>query len=133
MESQAQTTEKSFAIASLVLGVLALMGFCTILLSFVFGGLSILFAILSRRKAKQLPGLSLGGLLCSISGIALAFVMLIMVLASLPSLLRNEAYMQQLNNTYESLYGQSFEEMLEESYGINIDDILEMGNLNNQK
>ena len=129
MESQAQSTEKSFAIASLVFGILALAGFCTIVLSFLFGGLSILFAILSHRKGKSLSGTSLGGVLSSISGIALASVMLIMSLASLPAMLTNEATLKQLNDTYESLYGQSFEEMLEESYGMSLEDILEMNNL----
>ncbi len=122
MEPQTNSTNKSFAIASLILGILALASFCTIILPFVFGGLSILFAILSHRKGRQLPSMSLGGILTSASGIAISAMMIVMYLMMLPKLLSDEAYMAQLNSMYETLYGQSLEEMVEENYDISLEE-----------
>ncbi len=126
MEPQTNSTEKSFASASLVLGILALAGFCTIVAPFLFGGLSILFAVLSHRKGKQLSGAALGGMVTSISGIALSAMLLIMTILMLPSMLTNEAMLQQLNDASESMYGISFEEMLEEGYGVELDELFDM-------
>lgn len=124
MEPQTNTTNKSFAIASLVLGILALATFCTMILPFIFGGLSILFAILSHRKGEQLPGMSLGGILTSISGIAIAAMILVMYIMMLPQFLSDENFLNQLNATAEAMYGQSFEEMLEDNYGVSLDELI---------
>lgn len=123
METQTNSTEKSFAIASLVFGISALASFCTIVLPFVFGGLSILFAVLSHRKGKQLAGMSLGGIVSSVSGISIAVMIIVMYIMMLPQLLSDEAFLNQLNATSEAMYGQSFEEMMEDSYGMSLEEL----------
>ena len=53
MESQTNSTNKNFATASLILGILALASFCTIIGPFLFGGLSIFICstFSSKRQA----------------------------------------------------------------------------------
>lgn len=123
MEQQNNSNNQSFAVASLVFGILALAGFCTIILPLVFGGLSILFAILSRRKGQQISGASLTGILTSVSGIAISVMLIVMCIMMLPQLLADDAYMEQINATAEAMYGQTLDEMLEESYGVSLDEL----------
>lgn len=126
MESQTNSTEKSFATASLVFGILALVSFCTIVFPIIFGSLSILFAVLSHRKGQQLAGMALGGIVTSVSGIAISVMIIVMYIMMLPQLLSDEAFLEQMNTTYEAMYGQSFEEMLEDTYGMSIEDLFDL-------
>lgn len=51
-ESTSKQTPNNMATASLVLGILALVTFCCYYTAPIFGGLSILFAILSRPEGR---------------------------------------------------------------------------------
>ena len=125
MEPQTKSTNKSFAVASLTFGILALASFCTIIFPFIFGSLSILFAVLSHRKGQQLAGMALGGIVSSVSGIAISAMIIIMYIMMLPQLLSDDAFLEQMNATYEAMYGQSFEEMLEDTYGMSIEEVFD--------
>ena len=114
-----------FSKASLIMGILALLTIATGVLPLFFGALGILFAILSHRKGKQLDASALWGTVTSVIGLCIAIVMLVITIIMLPSLLKDPAYREQLNAFSQSMYGSSFDEVLEEGYGIDLDQLLE--------
>lgn len=116
-------SENPFASASLILGILAFLSICTGVLPFIFGGLSILFAVLSKRRQKPLLSSAFIGVVSSSIGIVFSFVILAVSFIQLPEMLKDPTMRAQLNSTSEALYGVTFEEMLE-SNGIDLDNIL---------
>ncbi len=114
-----------FSKASLIMGVLALLTIATGVLPLFFGALGILFAILSRRKGKAMDTSALWGTVTSVIGLSISIVILSLALMILPAQLKDPAYREQLNTFSQSMYGISFDEMLEESYGIDLDKLLE--------
>lgn len=116
-------SENPFASASLILGILAFLSICTGVLPFIFGGLSILFAVLSKRRQKPLLSSAFIGVVSSSIGIVFSFVILAVAFIQLPEMLKDPTMRAQLNSTSEALYGVTFEEMLE-SNGIDLDNIL---------
>lgn len=125
MNTQSSSTNNSFAIASLVLGLLALVTLCTAILPLPLGALSILFAVLSRRKKRQLNTTALIGVVSSVCGMAMSLVIVVMSFMMLPSMMQSEEYREQLNTMSEAMYGISFDDMLEDAYGIDLDEILD--------
>lgn len=71
-----------FAVAALVLGIVSILGFWTFGIGVVFGVLAIVFGLLGRKKAKEMPGdgkrgLSTAGVITGVIGVvggALFFV-----------------------------------------------------------
>lgn len=126
MDSNNQNTyysadkENPFASASLIMGVLAILTIVTGILPFFFGGLGILFATLARRRKKPLVNSAFIGLVTSVIGMFLSFAILCITIVQLPEMLKDPAYREQLNSTYESMSGITFDEMLEQS-GIDLD------------
>lgn len=114
-----------FSKASLIMGVLALLTIATGVLPLIFGSLGILFAILSRRKGTPLDTAALWGSVTSVIGLCIAIVMFVITIIMLPTLLKDPAYREQLNSFSHSMYGTSFDEVLEESWGIDLDEVLE--------
>lgn len=102
----------SFSIASMVMGIGSIVLCCTGFLSLPMGALGVLFAILSRRKAKSMPGMSIAGICTSICGmilglIAAAYIIIILVIAANPSM------HHYLDPIYQEAYGMDFEEFME--------------------
>lgn len=115
--------ENPFASASLIMGILAILTIVTGILPFFFGGLGILFATLARRRKKPLASSAFIGLTTSVIGIFLAFSILCVAIVQLPEMLKDPAYREQLNSTFESMSGITFDEMLEQN-GIDLDSLL---------
>lgn len=116
-------SENPFASASLILGILAFLSICTGILPFIFGGLSILFAVLSKRRQKPLLSSAFIGVAGSSISMVLSFVIIAVSIIQLPQMLNDPATRAQLDATSEALYGVTFDEMLENS-GIDLDSIL---------
>lgn len=114
-----------FSKASLIMGVLALLTIATGVLPLFFGALGVLFAVLSHRKSKPLDTSALLGVVTSAIGLSIAIVMFVITIMMLPTLLRDPEYREQLNTFSESMYGATFDEFLEEGYGIDLDKLLE--------
>ncbi len=113
-----QTPPKTsgFSIAALVFGILAIVTLCTGLLPIPLGALGILFAVLTYRKGKKLPALSLTGLCLSCVGMVFGIVLYVYTIATFMPLLENPEYREELNTYYESILGVSLDELLGE-YG----------------
>lgn len=106
-----------FATASLVLGILSIpLAFIgTVYLPIIFSGLALLLGLLSRGGDKALLPNAKVGLFTALLG----FVINILVVASTFILLftnpaANQAFHDQMNYYYERLYGESFDDALEE-------------------
>lgn len=113
-----QNTAKpsGFSIAALVFGILSLVTLCTGLLPIPLGALGILFAILTYRKGKKLPALSLTGLCLCCVGMVFGIALYVYTLVTVMPLLENPEYRKELNTYYESVLGISLDELLGE-YG----------------
>lgn len=101
----------SFAIASLVCGILSILMCCGGILSLPFGALSILFAVLSRRRGRRMPGMSIAGIWIGCVGILMG---VLMTVYSFFMIFHNPDFLDQVNTTYEMIYGESFEEFLQD-------------------
>lgn len=112
-----------FTIASLVLGICSLVTICTGVLPMPLGALGILFAILSYRKGKQLDSMALIGVITSCVGLVFSLVIYGIAFSMLPSMLQDPEYRDMLNRYSESLYGESYDDLFEDAYGIDLDDL----------
>lgn len=107
----------SFAIASLMFGVLAVVSICTTFLPFIFGSLSIIFALLSKGYDKNFTGQSIAGLI--LSGFSL-FLCIVTIISSFAIIYSNPDYLKEyrdtLNAVFEQQYGESYDEWLNENF-----------------
>lgn len=116
--------ESPFASAALFMGILSILSTYTIVLSILFGCLGLLFAHLAKRRRRPLPGNASVGVTTGIIGICISVVIFVTSLIQLPELLKDPQFHELFNETYESLSGQTFDEMLAQN-GIDLDDLLE--------
>lgn len=108
--------DSGFATASMVFGILSITLGCCIF-SFPLGALGILFALLCYRRGKKLDPNCKLGLILSIVGIAAQVFFTVYVIYAMFS---SPQFMDQLNQTTQSLYGMDFSEMLQYYYGQSI-------------
>ncbi len=117
-----------FAFAALILGLLSILTafLGTVYPPFLFGGLAIILAILSKGMDRKLLTNAKAGLITGIVGLV---VNVVVMTASLILFFTNpqmqEAVFAQIDQTYEMLYGESFEEAFESMYGEEFSDIWE--------
>ena len=111
MEFYNLRSQKAFATASMITGILSMVTFCMILPSLVLGGLSILFAVLSTRKGQSLLGGAITGLITGGIALFISVFVLISSIAMVPSLMNDPAYRDYLNQLSMQMYGQTFDEM----------------------
>lgn len=124
MDYQNTRKQNPFVTASLIMGVLALVTIMTGVLPLLFGGLSILFAVLAHRRGKRMETPAFIGVIASSLAMTFSVVVLTVALSMLPTLLRTPEYREYLNNMSESMYGITFDEVMEEGYGIDLDKLL---------
>lgn len=99
--------QNGFAIASLVCGILSLVLCCTGILGIPAGALSILFAVLSKRKGEALSGMSTAGVVTAVIGILLG---ILTVAYSIYLLFYDPTFREQMDIMMQQMYGVSFEE-----------------------
>ncbi len=103
----------TFTMLSVLTGIFAFMSCSFIFTALIAGGLSILFAILSKGKYSKMHFMAKSGIAASIAGIVLSVI----ITSSVVYLVFNSPqYRELLNTTYESMYGMTFDEALEEIY-----------------
>lgn len=109
--------DQGFSTASLVLGLLSTtLGCCGF--SLPLGALGILFAILCYRKGKHMNSNARFGLCLSVFGCVYGVAMIIYTLfVQLPAMLQDPAYINQLNQMYQMLFGMDFQEFMQSFYG----------------
>lgn len=103
----------TFTLLSVLAGLFAFMSCSFIFTAMIAGGLSILFAILSKGKHSKMHFMAKSGIAASVAGIVLSVI----ITSSVVYLVFNSPqYREMLNTTYESMYGMTFDEALEEIY-----------------
>jgi len=111
---------QQFIMASFILAVLSLFTIQFVILPFVFGGLSILFALLSRGCLTQLA--ERGKAAIVISSVSMTITALIAVIA-FQILFMDPAWRKQLNDYSTQIYGQSFDDLFQEAFDVELPDI----------
>lgn len=102
-----------FMMLSLTMGILAFTSCTFIFTAMIAGGLSILFAILSKGNHPKMHFMAKSGIIASVFSIILSVI----ITASMFYLVfHSPQYREALNTTYESMYGKTFDEALEEIY-----------------
>lgn len=112
-----------FAIASLVLGICSLLTVCTAVLPLPLGALGALFAALSYRRGRRMDAMAVTGLATSCLGLAFSVVIYGTVLSMIPTMMRDPQYRDMLNRYSESIYGESYDDLFEKAYGIDLDEL----------
>lgn len=113
---------QSFSIASAVCGLLSMMTCCTIILSLPLGALGVLFALLAHRRGRKMNNTCATGLIFSCAGLTSALALILYSFVMLPTLMKNEAFRNQLNSMSEQIYGMEFTELMEEYYGYSFEE-----------
>lgn len=101
----------SFAIASTVCGITAVLSIATVYLPLIFGSLAIIFALLSKGYDKAMHTLAKSGIVTSIVAMLLTSMLLVF---SFSMLAYNKEFQQEFNSMYEDIYGESLEDQLNE-------------------
>ena len=126
------TPKKNQALVSgaFIMGIISLISAftCFSFLAPVFGGLGILFALLSKGKEEILEKKAKQGLI--LSAVSLGATVVLMVGTVIFTLITMSQYEPDelhdyLNEAYEETYGQSFDELYEEIYGEDFGEIYE--------
>ncbi len=106
----------NMANASFVLAITAISStfLGTLILPFIFGGISILLAILSKGYEPKMTGSAKAAITCSI----VALVINTLLFGGYTMyIFTNEDAFEQFDATYESMYGESFSDMYEDVTG----------------
>ena len=127
MEYEVRSGKNPFSNASMVLGILSVLTLGTIFLPLPMAALGILFACLAHRKGQKRDRSARIGLITSVAGLCISLSLIVSSLAMLPTMLRTPEYRDQLNAFSNQLYGESFDDMVEDLYGLDLDDLLENG------
>lgn len=108
-----QEPGSNLASAAKVLGIISII-MCftfTVYPAFITGATAIVLALLSKGNRPKLPSNAKNGIIAGIAGLTLNTILII---SSIIMLFTNDAVRAQVNETFESQYGQTFDEMLEE-------------------
>ena len=118
MEYQQKEEKRQQLIASsLILAVLSIITIQLVIFPFIFGGLSILFAILGSGSHPQIP--TKGKVAIVLSSLSIVLTITLSVFA-IKMIFTNPAMRQQLNATSMQIYGESFDDAFEKSFGIEL-------------
>jgi len=113
---------QSLYTASMVLGILTFvsMVMMTVYLPFIFGGLAIIMAILSRGDKAELHKSAKIGIITGIVGMVLN---VLVVGGSVYAVFHNPVLYEQFDKTVEQMYGESFEDLISDLQGTASDSI----------
>lgn len=112
---------QGFIIASMACGALSVTACCTGILSLPLGALGILFALLTYRRGKKINGTAMTGIVLSAMGIITGISMLIYSFYTLPDMMRDPMFRNQVDAITEQMYGMDFAELMEKYYGYEFD------------
>ena len=99
----------SMAVLSLIMGIFAILLFCTGFGPVIPGSLSILFAILSRGSEKHMDGSAKVGIAASVLGILIGIGLMVFVISEINS---DGEFKQELDNAFIQVYGVDYDEFV---------------------
>ena len=106
-------SNQSLYTAAFVLGILTIVTtlMMTVYVPLILGGIAIIIAIISRADNEKLNRQASLGMKLAICGLILDIVL---IGGSFYAVFTNPDARQEVNSTFEQMYGQSFDELLEE-------------------
>lgn len=108
--------KNTFAILSLMFGILTFLTLFTVIFPFFFGSLSIIFAVLSKGSSLKMNSLAKSAVTLSLSGIILITAL---TGGTMYRLMTDEEYRAAVSAEFERINGITLEEymdLLEEAY-----------------
>lgn len=112
-----QKKADGFSTASLCFGLIALLLCLTGIFPMFFGAFSILFAILSTRKAYRMANSAKNGIIFSIIGIVVGGYV---TYSAVHTLFTDPMMYAQYNALYKQMYGESLDDVFGSTFGFNI-------------
>lgn len=108
-----QEPGSSLAKAAMVLGIIAIVSCFTlqVYLPFVLGSIAIILALLSKGRRPKLFPNARTGIICAVSGIVLAIVI---VFSAVYLYITSPYIRETVNQAFEEQYGITFDEAIEE-------------------
>lgn len=106
-----------FSIASMVCGIISIVVCCCGFLSLPFGALSILFALLARRKGNPMDSMSIAGIATSVVGMICGIVFLVLSFSGTLIAMNDSSYHDEMYDTMEEIYGEEMADYIFEFYG----------------
>ncbi|MBQ2802802.1 MAG: DUF4190 domain-containing protein [Lachnospiraceae bacterium] len=97
----------SFAVASMILGILSIIACCTGVLAIPLGALGILFAVFTKRHKQSMPAMSVAGIWLSSLGILIG---ILFTAYSFFIAFNDPQFLEQMDLIYQQMYGIGFEE-----------------------
>lgn len=111
----------AMATASLFLGIASIFTILSVFLPFVFGGLAILFALLSKGYGQKMLTQAKVGLACGIGGFCITAVVCV---SSMAVLLSDPEKLITFGQQYDALIEDSYGQSTEDIYGESFEDIM---------
>ena len=112
----------AFMIISMLLGVLSIMTCPLFFISIPAGAIGFILALLSKGRELHMEIMPKAGVVTCGIGMSLSALITI---AMVGLMLFSPGYRKQLNETSQAVYGVSFDEMMESSYGYSLEDLQE--------
>lgn len=109
----ANTKGKSLLTLSVFFAFMALLSIQYVILPFILGGLSILFALLSRGCMPNVS--ATGRIAITVSSVAMVLTVFVAAFA-VRMVLTDSTVRKQVNDYSLMLYGQTFDDMIEETF-----------------
>lgn len=100
-------TPSGMAVASLIIGIISIVSLCCPILSIILGALGIIFSLLSRRRKEKISGNAQIGMILSVLGLVLGFLVMIGTVIYVIRQAGNENVQKYLKN-YEEQYGDEY-------------------------
>lgn len=99
-------SNNSLAMASFILGIMAVASICCIAGSYILGSIAIVLAVLSRGAEKKYSSQSLAGIILSAAGMIISSILIIVYIIQFFSLYNNtDEFLRDYQYFYESIYG----------------------------
>lgn len=112
----------SFGIASMACGICSLLLTCCLgPIAIALGALGILFSLLPYRRGEKRDSMSTTGIVLSCVGMVLGLLSSVIVMVSVIISFDDPSFRRELDSAYERIYGQDFEEYMENNFGIDIE------------
>lgn len=115
-----QAESNGMAKASKICGIISVVSIITLMIypAIILGSVAIILALLSRGKEKRLPDKARTGLT---TGIVAIVVNIVVVGGAVAILFSDGAYKQQLNSMCAEMYGQTFDDMINDAMDGSLD------------
>lgn len=114
--------QNTMVTASLVLGILAVISICCVYGSYIFGGIAITLALLSRGKNTKLSTNAFISIILSVIGMIISTIIIVVIMyTAISSYGSFDNFIDNFDTYYEEIYGEEFPFSNDYNYNYNYD------------